>query len=988
MGDTTCFSFAGSLARCIGLCVLALSLNACSGCSDNEPKPGDGLFATRCDEDKDCESLICAGLDGETKLCTESCTDPVGDECEEGFRCRRPDRDEGLVCVCTDPRGCEDRQPTEQCSFAGECDDGISCTDDRCDDNLCSNVVDPFLCAVGSTCDPDEGCIENDPCTEDFECDAGGDACRFNGRCDPSSGRCQYDFVDNDGDSSLPTECGGDDCDDFDFSINGSATEVCDSTDNDCDGVVDEGADQFCGGSCSFEGCGCESPRLDCGSSGDFSNCVDVNSDPLNCGGCGNVCGGGLSCIGGFCTFQDLCFDPNVCPPNSTCANASGTRECRCNAGFEPNFNSTECIDVDECSRGLHNCSGGSNNCINFFGGFECLCGPGFQDLGFGCVDINECANGFNCGNGFCSNFIGSFECVCDPGFAPHPISRVCQLVDECQAGFLEDFRWCNGQCSHLPSDPNNCGFCGRTCFDNTFCDNGSCACDNDALTYCNSTCVNTETNTQHCGRCNSRCPTGAGCVNGSCSCPTGQVSCAGQCVTLGTLDHCLSCNDSCGVGASCTPGGCQCPASTPLVCDGYCVNSDEDEANCGSCFRYCPENATCTEGECECPESAPDLCEGFATCTDFATNEETCGSCENFCEVICNEGACSRASRVALGTGFGCVLFEDARVGCFGSNDSGRLGRGLSTSLTSEPLGLLALTNVQEISARAGHACAVSNDGVVRCWGENSAQQLGNGDTADQTTPVTTRAGVIHVAVGLLHTCVVLGETGKIECVGSDAHGQRGDGAASPAFGTWSGPAALENIEQLVSGANHLCALIGGEVFCWGDNTSGQLGIGTSGAGTGLNAPGAKVTGLSDVSRIAAGGNHTCAVVGTQSGARVYCWGENSSSQCGTADTADRVLPTVIAGVNNPINVTAGDAHTCALIVDGELVCWGSGADRQNGRTTTGPQLQPMWGPWDHVAAGSAHTCGVTGGDFGCWGDGPSITNGVDTPTPVRIIR
>jgi len=987
MGDTTWSSFTVSLARCIGLCAVALSLNACSGC-DSAPKPGDGLFATRCDEDKDCESLICAGLDGETKLCTESCTDPLGDECESGFRCRRPDREEGLVCVCTDPGGCEGDVPGGDCTFASECDDGVDCTDDRCDENECSHVVQPFLCSAGSSCDAYDGCVENPPCSEDFECSTDGDDCRFNGRCEPSAGRCEYDFIDSDGDSSFPIECGGDDCNDFDFTVNRGATEVCDGTDNDCDGVVDDGAEQVCNGACSFDGCGCSPPLTDCGSSSGFDSCVDLNNDPFNCGGCGAVCGGGLSCVGGFCTDQDLCFDPNICPPNSTCANASGRRECRCNAGFEPNAPSTECIDVDECNRGLHNC-GSNNSCINLFGGFECLCPRGFQDLGFGCIDINECSNGFSCGNGFCSNTIGSFDCICNAGFAPDPMIRVCQLVDECQAGLLDDFRWCNGGCRHLPSDPDHCGSCNRTCFDRSFCDDGRCECESNSLTYCGTSCINTKNNAQHCGECNNRCPAGAACVNGDCSCPMGQVNCFGECVTLGTLDHCQSCNDACGVGASCTESGCACPASTPLVCDGYCVNPDEDEANCGECYRYCPENATCTAGECQCPDSAPDYCADFASCNDFATSEESCGSCGNFCEVICNEGDCTRAQRTALGTGFGCVLFDDARVGCFGSNDSGRLGRGLSTTLTSETIGLLPLSNIELIAARDGHACAIDAAGVLRCWGENSAQQLGNGDTADQSTPVMTRTGVAQVAVGLLHTCVVLGATGAVECVGSDALGQRGDGAASPAFGTWTGPAMLANVEQLVSGANHLCALIQGEVFCWGDNTSGQLGLGTSGAGTSLNAPGAKVTGLSNVTRIAAGQNHTCAVVGLNlQQAKVYCWGENSSSQCGTADTGDRPLPTLIAGLIGPRDVAAGNAHTCAIASNGELLCWGSGADRQNGRATTGPQLQALWGPWNNVAAGSAHTCGVSGGDFVCLGDGPSITNGLDTPTPTRIIR
>src|SRR5688572_3916485 len=138
MGDWICsVTSARSLARGVGLCVVALSLAVVAACGDDAPKPGDGAFGTSCDEDKDCESLICSGLDGEPKICTVSCTDPLGDECDSGFRCRRPKRDESLVCVCTDPSGCEVDQPIDRCALGGDCDDGVSCTEDSCDDDEC-----------------------------------------------------------------------------------------------------------------------------------------------------------------------------------------------------------------------------------------------------------------------------------------------------------------------------------------------------------------------------------------------------------------------------------------------------------------------------------------------------------------------------------------------------------------------------------------------------------------------------------------------------------------------------------------------------------------------------------------------------------------------------------------------------------------------------------------------------------------------------------
>lgn len=988
MGDIDC-----SRVGVRGLIGPLLAVAVLIGCGDTPP-PGPKGFGEVCKKDTECNSLICVALEVDAeKLCSVRCDDPLGDECgSNGFRCRRPAREDFLACVCTRPEGCAagGPGPTEECMLSSDCDDGIACTDDSCFANVCRHIADPSLCGAGESCMPGVGCVVGQECTSDSECSLGPEECA-GAFCDLSTGRCVYQPIDADGDGHYAASCGGDDCDDTSTSTFPLAPERCDNVDNDCDGRVDETASlDDCGGAaCSFGACmfGCARHLTDCSGLGGGLSCVDTRFDPVNCGGCGFTCGSDATCQDGRCvtgTLRDECALGAVCPPNSTCFDTPRHYECRCNAGYEPDMAMRQCVDVDECARGLADCDP-SGTCFNLTGSFSCGCRHGYRMLPgtTQCADVNECAEGYDCGNGYCTNTAGSFTCTCNFGYAFDGVR--CVLSNACQAGVQAGHRWCNGACRNILFEESHCGGCNNACAANALCQGGTCACNDVALTHCSSTraCVNLRTDARNCGACGAVCPAGATCSNGMCACPSGQVVCNGRCVALGTESHCRACNDGCPAGAACTASGCACPASAPTSCFGECVNTITDWRNCGLCDNWCDigSGSECVQSECKCPGSAKDMCGN--SCVDFATTEWACGDCTTYCDVICNEGECATALDVALGSGFGCVLFNDGRVGCFGSNARGRLGRGLSTTLTSEPLGLLPLTDIVDLATRDAHACAVDMTGRLWCWGENSVQQVGNGNTTDQISPVMVRTGVAQVATGLQHTCVVLQDGGRVECIGSDALGQRGDGATQAGFGTWTGPSELANVEKLVSGASHVCALAQGKLWCWGDNSSGQLGTGTAGAGQSSSAPVA-LSFASNVAHVAAGQSHTCAVLATGT---VACWGENSSNQLGITDPTDRVAPTMVAGISDAIDIAAGDAHTCALSEQG-LLCWGSGSDRQNGRTTTGPERTQLYFGWSRVAAGGRASCGVYQGDFYCWGDGPSITNGFDTESPIRIER
>lgn len=195
---------------------------------------------------------------------------------------------------------------------------------------------------------------------------------------------------------------------------------------------------------------------------------------------------------------------------------------------------------------------------------------------------------------------------------------------------------------------------------------------------------------------------------------------------------------------------------------------------------------------------------------------------------------------------------------------------------------------------------------------------------------------------------------------------------------------ASILTVDQLSAGADHTCALLEGSVYCWGDNTDGELGINST---TDASVPTAVTTtsglGGTSISSLSAGENHTCAVAdGT-----VYCWGYNGDGRSGGTATADKLVPTAVAGVTNATQVTSGWWHTCAL-ADGKVWCWGDNTRGQigDGTTTTSRATPVQVGGLlagktvSAVSAGGAHTCAIASGVVYCWGSNVSGQLGINT--------
>lgn len=339
----------------------------------------------------------------------------------------------------------------------------------------------------------------------------------------------------------------------------------------------------------------------------------------------------------------------------------------------------------------------------------------------------------------------------------------------------------------------------------------------------------------------------------------------------------------------------------------------------------------------------------------------------------------------VAGGNEHTCALLQGGEVQCWGGNDKGQLGLG-DTLSRATPTAVPGLTAVRALALGGMHSCVITEGQTVKCWGEGTEGQLGDGERLNRSSPVDVLGltGVTSLAADgdyseNGHTCAVV-EGGAVKCWGSNFFGQLGIGDRSVmALSTTpvDVPGLSSGAAQVTLGDIHSCVVMqDGGMKCWGRNRYGQLGDGS--AEVQQSMPVDVVDLDADVSSAAAASFHTCALLVN---AQLRCWGNGGTGVLGDGSSAQPRRPVAVVGLGGtPVQLTTGgnggNGHTCVRLDSGQMECWGSNYSGELGDGSTGlgrlaPTSVSGLGSGVRGIGASRSSCAIDGnGSLSCWGD------------------
>jgi alpha-tubulin suppressor-like RCC1 family protein len=402
-------------------------------------------------------------------------------------------------------------------------------------------------------------------------------------------------------------------------------------------------------------------------------------------------------------------------------------------------------------------------------------------------------------------------------------------------------------------------------------------------------------------------------------------------------------------------------PASTGLGPTDVVVTSGiHGTTTCSGCFSYESNPvlvaiAAGLQHTCGLTNTGAAYCWGFNDSGQLGTGSSTQPSIALPVPVTGGHSF----SVLTAGMAHTCGITTDGAAYCWGNNDFGQLGGGDTTSThpSSVPVAVLRGHTFAGISAGGTHTCGVTTSGAAYCWGNDGAGNLGAGPGAGTGDPSFAESRA-PVAVAGGHTF-------------SDVSAS---GISYP--------------------AGHSCGLTtNGTAYCWGGNDWGELGNGSAGESESSNVP-VRVPGLS-FSSVTAGLAHTCGL-GTDGVA--YCWGANSRGELGDGTTTHRSTPVAVSGSQSfsTLAPSRSGLHNCGLINSGAAFCWGwnshgqlgTGGEEDPSAQSTTPVAVSGGLSFTSLALGTYHTCGMTNEGAYCWGrnDFGQLGNGSRTSSTVPV--
>jgi alpha-tubulin suppressor-like RCC1 family protein len=379
-------------------------------------------------------------------------------------------------------------------------------------------------------------------------------------------------------------------------------------------------------------------------------------------------------------------------------------------------------------------------------------------------------------------------------------------------------------------------------------------------------------------------------------------------------------------------------------------------------------------------------------------------------------DGSSSTKVQAVAGKSHTCAILSGGKVKCWGKDSVGQLGLALGIGgddkVNPRSLAFVDLGGFATALALGGeHSCALLDDGSVKCWGNNNSGQLGIGGAYGSAglSPGSMGANLLKVELGAKAVAITAGESfacalledATVKCWGNNNLGQLGYGNNDDYFAPAIPINTGAKVKSISAGDKHTCAVLeGGSVKCWGDNVTGQLGLGDTNSR--CNANGQSVASLAavdlggPVASVSAGAYHTCAIL---EGGKVKCWGSNGDGQLGLGDMTSRGDKPNQMGANLPAidldgvatAVVTGNNHTCAILEGGKVKCWGwnqygvvglgEPGSRGDSPNEMGANLPPLSLPsTQHLSTRDTHVCATSAtGEVRCWGENSNGNLGYD---------